>query len=604
MNNEAHDINSNIQINEKDKKLFLNSKIIEENSSILEEQEEILSNIFNIIERPECYLPSVREKVLFYFPDEFLEPKDESLKFIKQDLEIYIEAYENCARTVNKITSEIICEIKKLENSKNDIEENFNILISNFNQKLLDYQNFIEISKNFENFNIQINERNNFKDEIEKFNEKVGNFSKIAENYEENCKLIYEKIAFEIKKYSEVISSITATISPLITEANRAMTLFNEVGEEIWKLSESSAENKDFSIIIAKLRTPLKNLQNKIEQEKLKIELRSKLNKNNYKTSHNKDEEENIKKIDEDEIQKNIEEKQIQLKYYSKEIKDDVNSITKKYNKINNTNIINKVINIDFKSLNNKNLTISLKKGFDEACEIGHFITKKTLILKSNVQKYLSKMSLDLLIIMDITGSMNIYLHETKTKIVSIIDKIHNLCNSNLEVRCGFIGYRDFSDKTKPGKLGYINIDFTEDYELIKNEIKDIFADGGDDEAEDVSGGFTMALKLNWISEVRYAILIADSPCHGAKYHDKEISDNYSEIDDMEKILEKMIEEKINLFVLKIKDTTDIFYEKIKVIYDKSNLTFKIEQIAKAEILADIISKTAAETYKNYKLNN
>ena len=65
-----------------------------------------------------------------------------------------------------------------------------------------------------------------------------------------------------------------------------------------------------------------------------------------------------------------------------------------------------------------------------------------------------------------------------------------------------------------------------------------------------------------------------------------------------------MIEEKINLFALKIKDTTDIFYEKIKVIYDKSNLTFKIEQIAKAEILADIISKTAAETYKNYKLNN
>ena len=601
MYNETYDINSTNLIDKKNKKLLLNSKIIEENNSILEESEEILSNAFNIIERPECYLPSVTEKVLFYFPDDILESKDEARKLIKQDLEIYIEAYENCAKTVNKIITETIIEIKKLEKSKNDIEKNFNTLIFNFNQKLLDYQNYIEISKIFDNFNIQVNGQNSYKNEFEKFNKKIENFSRTAENYEENCKLIYEKITFEIKKYSEVISSIISTVFPLITEANNAMTFFNEVGEEIWKLSESSNENKDFGVIISKLRTPLKNLQDKIKQEQLK----SQKNKNENGASFNGKEEENVNETDRIEIQKNMLEKKNQLQNYSKEIKNDICNISKKYNNnINTTNTIIKEINLDFESSNNQNLIESIKKGYNEACSIGYFITKKIIVLKPKIQKYLNKMCLDFLIIMDITGSMNNYLYQAKTKIISIINKIHDLCNSNLEVRCGFIGYRDFGDKTKTGKMGYINIDFTEDYEFIKNEIKDVFADGGDDDAEDVSGGFTMALKLDWTSEVRYAILIADSPCHGANYHNKEISDNYKEIDDMKEILSEMIEKRINLFAVKIKDTTDIFYEKIKGIYEKSDLTFQIEQIAKAEILADIISKTAAETYKNYKLNN
>jgi hypothetical protein len=43
----------------------------------------------------------------------------------------------------------------------------------------------------------------------------------------------------------------------------------------------------------------------------------------------------------------------------------------------------------------------------------------------------------------------------------------------------------------------------------------------GDDGPEDIAGGLEAALKQDWQSEVKYAVLIADSPCHGSKYNDQ-----------------------------------------------------------------------------------
>lgn len=48
----------------------------------------------------------------------------------------------------------------------------------------------------------------------------------------------------------------------------------------------------------------------------------------------------------------------------------------------------------------------------------------------------------------------------------------------------------------------------------------------GDDFAEDVAGGLQLATKLDWKSNVRLCILIADAPCHGRKYNSV-IRDNY-----------------------------------------------------------------------------
>ena len=64
--------------------------------------------------------------------------------------------------------------------------------------------------------------------------------------------------------------------------------------------------------------------------------------------------------------------------------------------------------------------------------------------------------SLDLLFIMDITGSMKPYLEEAKKNIITIINDIIKEC-PGININLGFIGYRDYYEE-------YIDIDFTQNY--------------------------------------------------------------------------------------------------------------------------------------------
>ena len=73
----------------------------------------------------------------------------------------------------------------------------------------------------------------------------------------------------------------------------------------------------------------------------------------------------------------------------------------------------------------------------------------------SNVEIFTS---LDLLFIMDITGSMTNYLEEAKNNILSIINSIIEKC-PGIDINLGFIGYRDYYEN-------FIDIDFTQDHSI------------------------------------------------------------------------------------------------------------------------------------------
>lgn len=85
---------------------------------------------------------------------------------------------------------------------------------------------------------------------------------------------------------------------------------------------------------------------------------------------------------------------------------------------------------------------------------------------------------IDILIILDITSSMENYINKFKIQFYTMIDKIAKECPDFL-VYVGFIGYKDLEDK----ELGddYINIDFTINYDKLKEIIDQIDPDGGDD---------------------------------------------------------------------------------------------------------------------------
>lgn len=134
--------------------------------------------------------------------------------------------------------------------------------------------------------------------------------------------------------------------------------------------------------------------------------------------------------------------------------------------------------------------------------------------------KILGKANLDLLFIMDCTGSMGGWLDACKYELKNIIDAIKKE-NPYSKINIGFVGYRDHSDVKR-----IISHPFTQNIEQLKEFIGLIEADGGRDFPEDITGGLEYSLSLEWKSDARYAILVCDAPCHGLKYHG-EVGDDY-----------------------------------------------------------------------------
>ena len=169
----------------------------------------------------------------------------------------------------------------------------------------------------------------------------------------------------------------------------------------------------------------------------------------------------------------------------------------------------------------------------------------KTLIL--------NKTSLDLLFIMDITGSMKPFLAQVKNNVINIINRITLEC-PGIDIYLGFVAYTESNEIHLNA-----NIEFTKNYQYLESMIKNLNASGGGDGPEDISWGIERALEKNWKSNARYAILIADAPCHGSKYHSSYIPDIYPDGDPSRRNIEELIK---NMAEINIKphNNTRLFF--------------------------------------------
>ena len=122
--------------------------------------------------------------------------------------------------------------------------------------------------------------------------------------------------------------------------------------------------------------------------------------------------------------------------------------------------------------------------------------------------------AIDIALLFDMTGSMQLWFEEAKKKVREIVNQV-NIKYPQQELRMAFVGYRDFGDD---GTSPYEVLDFTTASELslfLDNVSK---CDGGFDAAEDVTGGITQILSLSWKSRTRLTVFIADAPGHGIEY--------------------------------------------------------------------------------------
>ncbi|RLN73694.1 hypothetical protein BBJ28_00025247, partial [Nothophytophthora sp. Chile5] len=128
--------------------------------------------------------------------------------------------------------------------------------------------------------------------------------------------------------------------------------------------------------------------------------------------------------------------------------------------------------------------------------------------------KFAKAKTLDLVIMMDCTYSMDPWIEAAKTSIISIIQNV-NVDHPNAKVRVGFVAYRDFCDGDKRLQVQPL----TEEVDTVRDFISSLRAFGGGDGPEDIPGGLQKAIELDFQAEGKLIVLVADAPCHGSKFH-------------------------------------------------------------------------------------
>ncbi|MCB0074024.1 MAG: VWA domain-containing protein, partial [Caldilineaceae bacterium] len=123
---------------------------------------------------------------------------------------------------------------------------------------------------------------------------------------------------------------------------------------------------------------------------------------------------------------------------------------------------------------------------------------------------------LDLLFLMDATGSMSDEIDKLKASMADIADELARLPEQP-DVRYGLVAYRDHGDE-----FVVRNFDFTDSLPQFQRTLAKLEASGGGDEPEALHGAlFTAVHELSWRTDetVRMVVLVADAPPHIADYY-------------------------------------------------------------------------------------
>ena len=566
-----------------------NPIIVKSISSSINDSQNDLININIICNNPEQYLKNVSTQINFIPPKELIESKEPYVINIRNDVNNYRKLYEKEAKQINKIIGNTIGSIRKiypyiknLQDSIKKYAENYSMSIQNMqipilNKKIglsqIDYEKFIS------------DDRDNFLNDREEIYKKIDTFFE------------------DVNKFFDKFSKIT-----LLNQGNieKAIEEFLKLPKSVKELSESMSSAK---LKFERSCKVFKDLKNKEKIDKAFQEFQKPINELNEmeKKIHEmkpsiiegimeeKKKEIQIMKDDLDEIE-NV------LKNKSDEISTEINDIREKYGQ--KKEMFDEFTPAGLVDIETDNFCESV---INETKKINEQIKIINESLKSNIEQIKKQSRLDLLFIMDITNSMDVYLDQVKEQFRAIINEIRNEC-AGIEIYMGFIGYRDFSDLDFGDS--YINLELTNKYENVIQNIRFLKAEGGGDIPEDLCGALEYAKNKNWQGKSRFTILVTDSPCHGRKYYDEtaENYDNYPDGDklgrNIEDFIKELAEKEVSVFCLKISPSTDKMFKIFEDVYNNnkkpdSNNQFMADY--SGENIYNIVTSNAIKTFRNRK---
>ncbi len=496
-----------------------------------------------------------------------LYPKfKEAINILAQPLTIVVEGFE-------------VEEFRKKQFKNKDV-------LSKFKQ-LLD-----ELKATFDKYNPALDNFNNVTNDL---------FTTVSQSGTSFSNFIEEKMLEKIKQIPGILNEGIA----IIPETCKNINKFNQEIKK--KQGDTQKEREDkYDEILTKALNMTRKVDNQVFNSNKSIE-------NDFKTLEQK-----VSSVKND-----IEGKGDSYNNYVKILKDEGKKIIDIVNEIRklfdlgpvNLKFDDKDIEFPFYEYAKR-----LNKGFEKIEEIKVEVQKPMKLVMVVLGNQINTVTLDLLFIMDITESMQDLLDETRDSIKYILDKIKR-DSPGIDVRFAYEGYRDFADLKNGQK--YYTIDFETDLDLFKSKLDGIKAIGGGDDAEDVAGGLNSGLNMNWRSNARYAILIADAPAHGNQYHTQEVQDDYGSGDPnglvLEELMEKYVDNNINLCLTKIDEYTDIMFDKMIKAYrarsekskdkprieiinyeEEEDIDIKAKSKEKKRTMGNLVAKTAIEIYNQY----
>ena len=520
----------------------------------------------------------------------------------------YRQKLSDLTEPVNGIKNETDKLYPKFKEAINILAQPLSIVVEGFEVEEFRQKNF----KNEDVLNKFRQLLEELKAAFEKYNPALNSFNEVTNNLFETVSqsgnsfsnFIEEKMLEKIKQIPGILNDGIS----IIPETSKNLNKFNE--EIKAKEGDTKKEREDkYDEILTKVLSMTRKIDNQVFNS-------SKSTENDFKTL-----EEKVSSV-----KKDIEGKGDSFNQYVKILKDEGKKIIDIVNEIRK--LFDKgPVNIKF---DDKNIEFPfyeyakrLNKGLEKIEEIKEEVQKPMKLVMVVLGNQINTVTLDLLFIMDITESMQDLLDETRDSIKYILDKIKR-DSPGIDVRFSYEGYRDFADLKEGQK--YYTIDFETDLDLFKSKLDEITAIGGGDDAEDVAGGLNAGLNMNWRSNARYAILIADAPGHGKQYHTEEVQDDYESGDPnglvLEELMEKYVDNNINLCLTRIDEYTDIMFDRmIKAYKARSEHSTDKPKIAvinyedeedpkdtkkkeKKRTMGNLVAKTAIEIYNQYSQNS
>ena len=507
-----HYYNNNKELNYEEAEELIGSEKTKENHDLfiqtsknLDELKDLLDNIsFSEINI------TVNDSYKSINLSSFLNESDRSYQAIKDDLDLYSSRFDYLSKELNYFSKDVSKSYKNLSNKINDCKEEIDNITKQFEKTI--QQVAVPLS-----VYMKENEKNN----ILRMMESDGFLSKFYEGIDklnEHFNKIGNGLKGTIDNIVEVVDDTTNKIGTLIVDTVNGIKTFGE--------NTANFIKENFHVILKTSKDVFVFLKNK-----------------------------------EKDLELSLGETKDKLAYYLETIIKEENS--KEFEDII-TNLNNLIEEYNIKSLKLEMYPVETESFANLIAELNINLDRQIneLNLLVEILNVEISTSLDLLFIVDITGSMTSYMNEVKKNIISVINGIIDKC-PGIDINLGFIGYRDFYEK-------YYDIDFTQEHENLKDMISEVYTSGGGDLPEDVAFALELALNKSWKSNAKFAIFIADAPGHGTKYGGDDISGRgYPERLLIEDMITEMAERGISLFCLRISSATDTMYKLFENIYNE-----------------------------------